>query len=555
MKAGIMKSCLFLVIVVPFLVTIPLDSEGGQYGGVVRIHFDLSPSPDLTTIQDTYFGEEPFICAHVVIDSMPSGFVSAYHLDLELISRDSSVVVLGGFHPRPGWEFPSPDDEFPPARPSSASRTPTSVGYWRLWLREGRESEGQLIVKGLLTDDYEGILLVDHEGTRLLARAAYPGAVNSEPSARTPFDHVPVLPEDGWEAVPQLDPLWVLAVEDDSARVVANEFQGSQDRSAGIGEFPVRSVQLRRYWMEDLGEGRWRFFCPQVLKTVNENGSLQDEAIEWLPELEANRERSWLSVSREARFAVVSSDGETSIVSYDGGTVSKLQQETVWASCHDVPRRIVAVAREQIEVGGHGTVLYRLSVLDYSGNLLYRSELTDCEFTDCAVSRDGGHVVFKLSGCHEAGAYLLRLGDGSVFSLARIPEGGWRFSPDFRHLLVNKHGEFAIYSTGNPEFPSLLWRTKLASELRDIAISDGAELIAYRVRSPRERLPYIYVISGIDGRPLAVLRMSPSRPATGPLVFVGRFLFAGAHFSSYGASSNTDHIYLFGLHEASMSAR
>jgi hypothetical protein len=250
-------------------------------------------------------------------------------------------------------------------------------------------------------------------------------------------------------------------------------------------------------------------------------------------------------------LAVFATSDETQVVSYNGKTIARLPQETVWATCHDTPQRILAVAREELETGQYRKALHRIMVLDYSGEVLYKGDLTDCQFNAGATSLTGETVVYWLAGCEERGKYLIRVDEGTVFNLANLPEGAHRFSPSFRHVLVNNDGEVGTYESTDPESPSLIWQGRISSEIRDIAISDGAELIAYRVKSPRDRLPYVYVMSGIDGRALCKLRMDPDHSATGPLAFCGQFLFVGTHFGSAGATSNTDHIYLFNLNGAS----
>lgn len=373
-----------------------------------------------------------------------------------------------------------------------------------------------------------------------------PRVAADELAGRTGPDGRAVPPLDAWTTVPEFGPVWVLEVKGDSARVITNEFQGGPGGAGETGQFPVESVQLVKEWFKDHGGGRWRFFSPHVQKPVKSDGTLMDEEIEWLEDMGAVPRGRNVRRSRWGRFTVFIAPEEMVLVSDEGDTIGRINQETVWANCHDPSRRILAVAREEVSVGDYKKSLQRLLIVDYAGNVVHRGGLMDCEVNSGALSRDGETVVFWLTGCQDDGEYILRLRDGKDYSLSNLPEGAHRFSPDYEHVLVNKDGGVAVYSVRNPDSPVFMWRVTIAGGVRDIAISDEAEFVAYRVRGPRGDLPYIYVLSGADGTALCRLKTDPERLATEPLVFVDRFLFVGAYFGGTG-SGYTDHIYVFDL--------
>ena len=173
-----MKSCLRLAILALHLLVLPSISSGSDVEGIVRVHFDESTRPDLSKIRPEYHGEGLVVCVHVVVDSIPGRHVSAYHIDYEIISDDSSVVVLGGFHPSPGWTFLERDVDVASLEGLSECEVPTSVGYWRVWLKHGLISTGFVFLKSPQLGDERAIILADSQGHTFSASRVYHGSIN-----------------------------------------------------------------------------------------------------------------------------------------------------------------------------------------------------------------------------------------------------------------------------------------------------------------------------------------------------------------------------------------
>ncbi len=174
-----MRSCLAAITAFGLLVALVCPTAMADQGGVVRIHFSNSLQPDLTEIVDAYHGSG-IIRAHVVIESIPGCLVSGYQLGYELVSEDSLVVMVGGFHPSRGWELLGSDEEFPEIS-GRAAKVPVSVGYWNLWLREGRASLGYIRLRPVEIDGVERILLLDRSHKQIDAIRAYGGGINGDP--------------------------------------------------------------------------------------------------------------------------------------------------------------------------------------------------------------------------------------------------------------------------------------------------------------------------------------------------------------------------------------
>ena len=84
-------------------------------------------------------------------------------------------------------------------------------------------------------------------------------------------------------------------------------------------------------------------------------------------------------------------------------------------------------------------------------------------------------------------------------------------------------------------------------KVRDVAVSEGGEYVAFSSDRGAGQTRYIYLLSGKDGSPVARLTWTKDRPATGPLAFLGSYLFAGMGFGFDGTPRNTEFIYLFDL--------
>jgi hypothetical protein len=547
MKAGIMKSCLFLVILVPFLMTIPLDSEGGQYGGVVRIHFDPSPSPDLTTIQDTYFGEGPFTCAHVVIDSMPGGVVSAYHLNYRVVSEDSSIMVLGGFHPRPGWEFADDFEEFPPESGLSEVRTPTSVGYLRLWLRKGSESKGHVgITPAGLS---KGVLLANSSSGSYWAERSYNGGVNTQAPTPRDFLHTATrTPAGDWTSVPEISPVWVLRIDGDNVRLVSNQFSGGGALDFLDSDFPIRQIPIRWEavrWDSTVGFSEESAYG---VVPVRADGEVPVDEVAWIQEDYTDEDQlSIVGRSQVGTVVIYSGNGQTRLRDLVNDRVWELALDADYAVCHDLPEKAVVVGTQRLAVDARERVLRNMTILDYEGGVLYELGWTDCDISRARISWHGRLLWYGLTGCPDSGDYLVKLGRGSVSSLGTIPRGVKSLSPDGRSILVYDSANLQVLDLEDPQHPTQLWERDLGDRVAEAVISDESMFVCYALSAESPNYGQIFVVATADGRPLGKLVAGRDAVLNSPFTFIGPFLFTGASLVLPGSPVTTRCVCVFDL--------
>jgi thermitase len=168
---------------------------GEELGPVVAIDLEESAIPDISTLDSVYSGDATRIYAFVVIDGMPGGYVSAYDMGFELISRDSSVINMG-FSPLPGWlSLRAAEQAFPDDIVLPGCQCPAAIGFWDLRLLRGLSSSGEFRLTGVSRSAAESITLLDGIGLPVRPRRVHGGSINPPP----------VWPEDSlprtWEYV------------------------------------------------------------------------------------------------------------------------------------------------------------------------------------------------------------------------------------------------------------------------------------------------------------------------------------------------------------------
>lgn len=549
LKVGaiIMKVCLAvaLVIVVSLPSTLLADQE---YGGVVRIHFDESTAPDLSVIRDMYTGSASTVCAHIVIDSLPEG-VTGYHLAYEIVSGDSSVVVLPGFHPSPGWKILDSQAGFPTTRERRVAQTPASVGYWVLWLKEGRQSRGYVRLNGLWARDWSGIVLLSGIEDRRSAVRAYHGGIHMPAPRESNFERGVLLTERNWEETPEIRPVWVLQVQGDLGHLLHNEFAVDPSGSPLRRRFPVSFVQIgqttsRTDERGDFGGGEHTAYVG-----VRSDGTLATEKIEWVPPRPTFASGGTIGQSLGGQMTLLARADTVELRNGNGELVSKIPEPIEQARCFDIPRRIAAISTQQTSSGAQAHRLSRLVLLDFDGHRVFEGDWTECKLCNIGMGRDPDILKFSLTGCLRAGDYLLRGDEQRVYSLAELPAKGRCFSPDSRFALVNAGGEISFLDTKDPESPRLMWRRTIEGVLRDIAVSDDGRLVAFRLKllTRPQDYSFIYVLSGNDGSPVCRLLENVDEPAVGPIAFAQDYLFVGMDFSTGGHALDTQCIAIYDL--------
>lgn len=540
-----MKSSFALLIVVCIAILMGSAPASTESGGVVRIHFSNSVDPDLSEIVDTFYGSG-IIRAHLVIDSMPGGQVGAFHVGFNIESEDTSIVVLGGFHARPGWSLRDRGDSLRDTGTFKGDVTPASVGYWNLWLRNGDASLGHIELRPISGVGDVKIALLDGTGGVLSAVRSYHGGINAPPPLATDFQGATSLPAHEWDGMPQLFPVWVLGVNGDSARVEHNVFSDAAEKPKA---FPVGFVRVGRTQLRSKTAARMNIVAPIAQIDVKPDGTVGSEKIRWASQDVTPSEDNRIGGSPTGRIALFRNSAGSEIRNRDGALASPLSKEIKWCLCFDVSERIFAVSAQDLTVGGKRVGLEKIMVLDYRGNILYDGSWTECEIGGGAMGWDPNVVQFSLSDCGRAGQYLLRVDEARVYDLSAFPRKGRRLSPDSRHILVNADGELSFYCTEDPESPGLLWRCYVDMTIRDVAVSNDAKYIAYRSSARSSEHTYIHVLSGANGRPLCRLLELRDKPAVGPLAFMGDYLFAGMGFGLVGTAWDTQYVYVFDLSE------
>jgi hypothetical protein len=521
-------------------------SADPQFDGVVRIHFDESAVPNLSVVRDTYTGSAPTIYAHVVIDSLTTG-VSGYHLAYDIVSEDSSVVVLGGFHPSQGWSVLDPQADFPAASAWHASQTPVSVGYWVLWLKKGRASRGYIRPEPIQSGSRWSLNLHGPSGDVLSAARIYHGGIHEPPPFYTSLETSPEILLSDWMGLPVLDAVWDVQVDGDSCRVLHTEEPGGGAKAFKQSEFPVRFVQVAKtYTVPDNRFGEAPAHASAYID-VRADGALQATRIRWdhPPRIPGIGEEVGRSVTGE--LALFTHDGRTDVLGAEGVPVAEIPEKIKWSLCFDIPRRLAAVGTQTLKIGGERRQLSRLLLLDFEGRVVYEGAWTECTIGAVGMGQNPDVVKYSLEGCAGEGEYLLRVDEKNVYSLRSLPRTGKCFSPDSRSVLVNSGGEFSYYDARDPESLRLLWRRRVDGVVRDVAISDGGRFVAYRLSGGSDRYSHVYVLSGRDGAPVCRLLEKSEEPAAGPLGFTGSYLFVGMGFNLGATAWQTTFIRVFDL--------
>jgi hypothetical protein len=158
--------------------------SGADSGPVLAIDIEVSPIPDLTSIDSVYTGDTRGFYAFLVVRDMPGGFVKAYHLAVDLVSQDSTVFILG-FRTMPGWRQLDPfEGDFPNHSHLPGAPTPAIIGYWKLLLTRGAESTGELRLKPPRGANEEQIVLIDSDGNVAASPVVFSAWINPDPDRR-----------------------------------------------------------------------------------------------------------------------------------------------------------------------------------------------------------------------------------------------------------------------------------------------------------------------------------------------------------------------------------
>jgi hypothetical protein len=519
-----------------------------EYGGVVRIHFSNSIDPGLSEIVDTYYGAG-IVRAHLVIDSMPGGQVSAFHLGFDIESEDSSVVVIGKFHPRPGWKVLNPDDDLPGVGEIRGAVTPVSVGYWNLWLRNQAASSGALVLKPLQRAGSDAVFLVDQHSEQTAALRLYHGGVNR--SAPPAIDLLQVAPPGAsdWSDLPNLYPVWVLKVEGNTGYVTLNEFnQGGRLADSGL-VFPLNRVPVRDSESHRDEHGFLTTHHLLSFLDIDASGIPVTSYIEWPDPIDQLTARDLVGRSIHEKTGMHSTQGASQIRGPDGTMISELPLEIVFARFYDIPEVILAKARQEVLSGGETIDLWKLLVLDYDGRIRYESEWTECEYQDAQVQLRDDIVWFTLRRCFREGEYVLDLGREWVQRLPDLPMGLRAYSPHAQSVLVRSKHRVRFYDITNPEAPIELWSRRFDERVLDVAISEERAFVCVGLGQRTPTYEFIPVLGAQDGRPLAKLIPADGTVLEGPFVFVGDFLLTSIDLALSGRPLETRFICVFDLAE------
>ncbi len=359
------------------------------------------------------------------------------------------------------------------------------------------------------------------------------------------------LSESDWATVPELEPVWLLEIDRDGARVILNRFADSTAYPRRNHAFPVGSVRVSR--LDTVVDAQGRFKGMRRLDNtrgyvpIRPDGTVREHAVCWNPAKSIKRPGQQVGFSLLRRVALFTCDGHTEVCDGQGNVVSVLPERVKWSRCFDVPERIVAVAVQDLADLGTETELSSIVVLDYEGHILYETDWTGCDVNGILMGRNPNVIWLVLDECAKAGEYILRVDEGEMKSVRGLPRTGRRFSSDARHVLVNDDGLFKFFDAGDPGALQLLWQERVEGKVRDVAVSEGGEYVAFSSDWGSGQIRYIYLLSGRDGSPVGRFTWTRDRRATGPLAFLGSYLFAGMGFGFDGTPWNSEFIYLFDL--------
>jgi hypothetical protein len=386
--------------------------------------------------------------------------------------------------------------------------------------------------------------MVSRVGTRLLTTAIAVTILTGLPVSCS--GGIPTLAQEDWASVPEIEPVWVLEVREDSAKVIFNRFVDEAGQAVPDRSYPTRYVRVGKSWTEWDSEGHLiRGGSPRARIAVRTNGTLVDQRIDWGQRSQIEGPGTPVGRSMAGQIALFKREGFTEVRSPSGRLLTELPYDIGQCLFFDVQERILAVADRLIQTDRRSISLHKMLLLDYAGKTLYAGEWTECGISSCLMGLNANFVQFSLDACIGAGDYLLRVDEKTVYSLGALPQKGKRFSSDYSHVLLNDHGEFSFFSASNPESTQILWREYVGDDISAIAISDEGGFIAYRSVGKSDQHLFIGVLSGADGSPLCKLLQRLDQPAPGPLAFSGAYLFSGMGFG--WAGWDTEYIYLFDL--------
>ncbi|MFZ1948095.1 MAG: hypothetical protein WAW06_11165 [bacterium] len=535
--------------VVTLLVSLLLPTaalSAPRYAGVVRVHFDESATPDLSVIRDTYRGPGPLIYAHIVIDSLPAA-VNGYHLAYEMTSEDSSVVVIGCFHPSPGWALLDPSTDFARGGTERAATTPVSAGFWPLLLKNEERSRGCVRLSPVAVGGQYNLVLNGTAADQSQATRSYQGGINMDAPAPIELGAAPKVTPGDWTGSPDLEPVWQLRVEGERCAVLQNAFDGGITSSTGRKGFPVDFVQVTARRMAASSRLGSVPTHPTAYIKVLRDGTLEEDEIEWGPRAPLPAAGKPVASSLTGQPALFSNHSETTVVGQDAVVLSDIPERVKWGMCFDFPQRIAAIATQDVGAGDALRRMSRLLLLDFDGRPVFEGDWIDCQVATVGMGLNPDIVKYSLEGCSERGEYLLRVSERKTYSLNGLSQKGKSFSPDSRSVLVNRGGEFSFFDSQDPEALRFLWKCGIDGLITDVAVSDDRRFVAYRLQAKPDQGSFVYVLSGADGRPVCRLRENPAHPAPGPLGFVGNYLFVGMGFSVKGTAWETESVYLFDL--------
>ena len=136
-------------------------------GVTLAVDIQESPVPDLSRISNVYHGSAACVYAFLVAkankNTEQGTQIAAYDVGYRLICPDGSVVNQG-FHRLEGWQRLDDEANLPVGQSIAGPKLPAAIGYWKLELREGRESRAEFQIVPHVLSVLEGISLVDGDG-------------------------------------------------------------------------------------------------------------------------------------------------------------------------------------------------------------------------------------------------------------------------------------------------------------------------------------------------------------------------------------------------------
>jgi len=363
------------------------------------------------------------------------------------------------------------------------------------------------------------------------------------------------ITEDDWDAVPELEPVWILEVCGDSAFVIRNGFADPDSLLAGMKQFPVPTLRVDKNYRVETDDSRGARISKATRTgyvTIRPDGTLMKAEINWNRGVETNGDAmqgkgEMVGISWTDRVAVFRSGGNTDVRDGSGSLLTRIPYEAMRCRFFDRQERIVLLAGDVVRRDGGSISLHKTLVLNFAGEVIFEGDWSECAVDWIGMGLDTNILQIELVGCPRAGDYLLRIDEGKVYSLGTLPKRGRRFAIDYSHVLVNRLGEFSFYAAANPESPQLIWQRDIGRDIQAVAVSAEGAFVAYRTGTEHEGRSHLRVVSGVDGKPLCRLAHQFDQPVFDPLAFSGFYLFAGTGFGWHLPSSHTEHICVYDL--------